>query len=91
MDVDQDPQEQGTSPRTPFDDGFPPSTTRLNASADHTSGVHTKHFFTSIFTESQETDHTNVNTNQQPLTPEATRDAKPAVATAQLIEYRYDH
>ncbi len=34
MDVDHDPQEQETPPRTPFEDGFAPSTTRGNTIAD---------------------------------------------------------
>jgi hypothetical protein len=65
MAVDKDLQEQDTPPCTPFDDGFTPSTTRGNTSADPTDGIHTENFFTSLYTESQETDHTNVNTNQR--------------------------
>ena len=72
---------------TPFYDGFTPSTTKGNTSADLTSGVHTQNIFTPLYTESQETDHTNVNTNQQSPAPmrtslEAIRDANLAVAAA---------
>jgi len=65
MDVDQDLQEQGTPPGTPFDEGFTPSTARGYTSMDPTGGVQTKNSFTPLYTESQEMDHTNVNTNQQ--------------------------
>jgi hypothetical protein len=63
MDVDPDHQEQDTSLGTPFDDGFTPSTTTGYTSAKPTGGVHTENFFTFLYTESQATDHTNVNTN----------------------------
>jgi len=69
MDVDQDPPEQGTPPGTPFDEGFTPSTTKGQTSVDPTRGVHTENFLAPLYTESQETDHANVNTNQQPATP----------------------
>ena len=80
MDVDHDLFEQDTHPSTPFDDGFTPSTTTCNTSADPTGGFHTENFFTPLYTESQETDHTNVNTNQRTPAPirfrlEAIRDA----------------
>ena len=82
MDVDQDPQEQETPLGTPFDDGFTPSTTRGYTSADPIGGVHTENLFTPLYTESQATDHANVNTNQQPPTPAATRDAEMVAASA---------
>ena len=75
MDVDQDPQEEGIPPGTPFDEGFTPSTTKGYTSTDPTGGVHTENFFTPLYTQSQETDHTNVTTNQQPPTPADTLDA----------------
>ena len=87
MDVDHDPLEQETSPGTPFDEGFTPSTTRGQTSADPTGSVHTENYLTPLYTESQATDYTNVNTNHQ--TPssirtrlEAIRDAKLAAAAA---------
>jgi hypothetical protein len=87
MDVSQDPQGQEAPLGTPFDDGFTPSTTRGNTSADPTGGVHTEHFFTPLYTESHDTDHTNANTNQRTPAPirtrlEAIRDAKLAVVAA---------
>ena len=87
MKVDEDPQGQETPPGTPFEDGFTPSTTRGNTTADPTSGVNTENFFTPLYTESQETDHTNVNTNQHTPAPirtrlETIRDAELAVAAA---------
>jgi hypothetical protein len=69
MEVEQDPQEQGTPPGTPFDDGCTPPTTRGHTTADPAGSVHTENCFTPFYTESQATDHTNVNTNQQPPTP----------------------
>ena len=85
MDGDLDPQEQETPPGTPFDDGFTPSTTTGYTSTDPTGGVHTESFFTPIYTESQETDHANVNTNYQPPTPAATRDAEMAADAAAAV------
>jgi len=82
MDVDHDPQEHETPPDTPFDDGLTPSTARGYTSVDPTGGVHTENFSTPLYTESQATDHTNVNTNQQPPTPAATRDAEMAAVAA---------
>ena len=82
MDVDRDPQEKETPPGTLFDEGFTPSTARGYTSADPTGGVQTENFFTPLYTESQETDHTNVNTNQQPSTPADTHDAEMAAAAA---------
>ena len=66
MEVDQDPQGQGTSLGTSFDDGFTPSTTRDNTTADPSGSIRTENYFTPFYTESQETDHTNVNANQRP-------------------------
>ena len=82
MDVDKDPQGQETPPRTPFEDGFTPSTTRGNTIADPTSGANTDNFFTPLYTESQETDHANVNTNQQ--TPPQIRTRLGAIRDAEL-------
>ncbi len=86
MDVDQDTMEQGTPPGTPFDEGLTPSTTRGQPSAATTRGVHTENLYTPLYTESQETDHTNVNTAQQPPTPTDTRDAIMAAAAAAKAE-----
>jgi len=63
MEVDQDPQGQGTPSGTPFDDGFTSSTTQAHTTTDPTGSVRTENYFTPLYTESQETDHTNVNTN----------------------------
>ena len=82
MGFDQYPKEQETPLGTPFDDGFTPSTTRGYTSADPTGGAHTENFFTPLYTESQETDHINVNTNQKRPTPAVTRNAKMASASA---------
>ena len=70
MEVDQDPQERGTPPGTPFDGGFISSTTRGHTTTDPTGRVHTENYLTPLYTEYQATDHTNVNTNQQPPTHE---------------------
>ena len=72
MNVDQDPQEQGTPPGTPFDEGFTPLTSRGQISANPTISVYTENY---------------VNTNQQTPTLirtrlAAIRDAKLAVAAA---------
>ncbi len=82
MNVDQEFQGQETPPGTPFDDGFIPSTTIGHTSADPTGGVHTGSVFTSLYTESQATNHVNVNTNKQPPTPTTIHDAKMAAAAA---------
>jgi len=82
MEVDQDPQKQGTPPGTPFDDGFTPSTTRGNTTTDPTGSIRTENYFTPLYTESQETDHTNVNANQRPPIHEATRDEDLAAVAA---------
>jgi hypothetical protein len=82
MDVDHDPSQQGTPPDTPFDEGFTPSTTIGQTSADPNRGFHTKNFVTPLYSESQETDHIYVNTTQQPQTLAATREAKMAAAPA---------
>jgi electron transfer flavoprotein alpha subunit len=66
MEVDQDPQGQGTPLGTPFEDGFTPSTTHGNTTADPSGSIRTENNFTPLYTESQETDHTNVNANQRP-------------------------
>jgi hypothetical protein len=69
MDVDQDTMEHGTPPGTPFADGFTPSTTRGQPFANTSKGAHTENMYTPLYTESQETDHTYVNTDQQPPAP----------------------
>jgi len=71
MDVDQDLQERGNPPGTPFDDGFTPSNTRGYTTVDPTGRVHTENYFIPLYTESQETDHANVNNSQQFPTPAA--------------------
>ncbi len=68
MDIDPDPQGH-TPPSTPFDDGYASTTTKGNISAYPTGGVHTENFFTPLYTESQETGHTNVNTSQRTPAP----------------------
>jgi hypothetical protein len=47
-----------------------------------TGSVRAENYFTPLYTESQETDHTNVNANQRPPTHADTRDADLAVAAA---------
>ena len=73
---------QGTSPGTHIDEGFTPSTTRGHTTADPTGSVRTENYFTPLYTKSQKTDHTNVNTNHQPPTPEDTWDAYMTVVAA---------
>jgi hypothetical protein len=84
MDVDKDTLEQGNPPGTPFNEGFTPSTTRGQPSAATTRGEHTENLYTPLYTESHETDHTNVNTAQQPPTSTDTRDANMAAATVAI-------
>jgi len=63
-DVDHEPHGQ-TPPRgTLFDDGYTTTTNRAASSANPLVGVHTGNFYTPLYTESQETCHTNVNTIQ---------------------------
>ena len=78
--------EHDTPPVTPFADGFTPSTTRGQPPADTSKGVHTENLYTPLYTESQETDHTYVNTAQQPPTPTNTSDAAIAAAAATEAE-----
>jgi len=82
MEVDQDPQGLGTPLGTPFDDGFTVSTTRGHTTVEPTGSIYTDNYFTPLYTESQETDYTNVNANQRPPTHEDTRDADLATAAA---------
>jgi len=63
MEVDQDYQGQGTPLGTPFEDGFTPATTRGHTTMGPTGSVHTDNYFTPLYTETQETDHTNDNAN----------------------------
>jgi len=60
---EEDPAEYGTPLGTPFDSDYPSRQTRGQTSTDPTRGVYTENFFTPLYTESQETDHTNVNAN----------------------------
>ena len=82
MVFDHDPLEHVPSFDTTFTEGFAPSTTRGQTTADFTGSVHTENYFTPLYTESQATDHNNVNTNQQPPIPPAPRDAAMAVVAA---------
>ena len=86
MDVDQDTMERGTPSGTPFDEGFIPSTTKGQPSVATTMGVYTENLYTPLYTESQETDHTNVITAQQSPTPTDTRNADMAAAAAAEAE-----
>ncbi len=85
MEVDQDPQGQGTPLGTPFDDGFTPSTTRGNTTADPTGSIRPENYFTPLYTESQETDQTNVNAIQRPPIHEDIGDEDSAVAAASAV------
>jgi hypothetical protein len=82
MEMDQDPQGEGTPLSTPFDDDFTPSTTRSHTTMDPTGSVRTENYFSILYTESQETYHTKVNANQRPPTHDDTRDADLATAAA---------
>ena len=86
MDDGQDFQEQATPLGTPFDDSYKKTTSRGAPNADPPVGVKTGNYYTPLYTESQETCHTNVNTSHQPpkatrTYAEATRDAKLASTT----------
>ena len=65
MEVDHDSQGQGIPTGTPFEDGFTPSMTRGHTTMSPTGSVHTDNYFTPFYTETRETDHTNVNASQQ--------------------------
>ena len=71
---EEDPQEYGTPSGIPFDSDYTPPTTGGQTSTDPTRVVYTENFFTPLYTEPQETDHTNINNARQPPPP-ATRDA----------------
>ena len=69
MDVDQDLPEWTSPPSTPFDDVH---TTHQQGGAlfvDPPAGVHTRNFFTPLYTETQESEHTLANTGRQPPHP----------------------
>jgi hypothetical protein len=78
MDVDQDPSEQDTLPGTPFDEGAAPSSTKGFTSAYTSKSVQTENFFNHLYTESQETDHTNINTDKMRQTLAASSDVNMA-------------
>ena len=82
MEVDQGPQGQGTPPNTAFDDGLTPSTIRGHTTVGPTGSTRTDNYFPLLYTESQETDHTNVNANHRPPIHEDTRNADLAAAAA---------
>jgi hypothetical protein len=65
MEVDQDLQGQGTPLGITFDDGFPPTMTGGYTTVDPVGRVHTENYFAPLYIESQETNPTNINTNQQ--------------------------
>jgi len=73
MDIDQDFQEQTIPQGTPFDDSYTTTTIRGAPYADSPIGVKTEKYYTPLYTESQETGHTNVNTRQQSPQPMRTR------------------
>ncbi len=64
MEVDQDSQGQGTPPGTPFEDGFTLSTPRGHTPMGPKGSVCTDNYFTALYTETQDNDHTNVNADQ---------------------------
>jgi len=76
MDVDQDLPERTTPPGTPFDDDYTTYPHKGASSMDTPppppAGVQTRNLFTPLYTESQETSHTTVNTGHQ--TPQRTSD-----------------
>ena len=82
MEMGQDPQGQSTPPGTPFEDGLTPSTTRGHTTKGPTGSIRADNYATPLYTETQETDHTNVNANHPPPSHEATRDANLAAAEA---------
>ena len=65
--AEEDPEVYGTPPGTPFDSDYPSHQTEGQTSADNTGGVRTENFFTPLYTESQDTDHTNINNTQPPV------------------------
>jgi hypothetical protein len=58
--------EFDTPPGTPFDSDYPAQQTRGYTSTELNEGVYTENFFTPLYTDSQETDHTNANNAQPP-------------------------
>jgi hypothetical protein len=69
MDVDQDLPE-GTAPHgTPFDDVHTAHRQGGALFGATPAGVHTRNFFTPLYTETQETEHTLANTGRQTLHP----------------------
>ncbi len=79
---EEDLQEYGTPPGTPFDSDYPTQQTGGQPPTDPTEEVYTENFFTPLYTETQETDQTNANANQPPLTHGDTKDAELAAAEA---------
>ena len=69
---EEDLPEFDTPPGTPFDSDYPPQQT--GGYTEPNEGVHIENLFTPLYTDSQETDHTNVN-NAQPPTTAGTLDA----------------
>jgi hypothetical protein len=65
---EEDLPEIDTPPGTPFDSDYPPQQTGDYTSMELHEGVHTENLFTPLYTDSQETDPTNVNNTQPPTT-----------------------
>jgi hypothetical protein len=60
--------------------------TRGQPPTNTSRGIHSENLYTPLYTESQETDHTYINTDQQPLVPMNTSDADIAAAAAAEAE-----
>jgi hypothetical protein len=69
MDVHQDPSERTTPLGTPFDDGYTTHPHEDASSADPPVGVHTRIFFTPLYTASQETSYTTATAGHQTQHP----------------------
>ena len=57
METDQDPQDTGTPPGTPFDAGVTPTTTRGHNTDDPTGSLRTENYFTPLYTKPQDTEY----------------------------------
>jgi len=78
MNVDQDPPGHPTPPCTPFDECFTTTASKGAPTKDPPAGIQAESFYTTLYTESQTTghsDHTTTYTNPA-------RDAQPAAGAA---------
>jgi hypothetical protein len=84
MDVDQDLPEGTTPLGTPFDDDHTTHQHGGAPSMDPPAGIYTRNFFTPLYTESQEIDHTTANTGQH--TPQTSNGHLDPIHEAEMDE-----